>query len=156
MDEQLWKAENYGEFLVARRKLLASATNEFLDKLWDGRFEKPTVADPDSTKIESARPISVTSDEEEAILHEAIAWMKSKDLPTGELGYELTDSYSGREYILDLTWPRGIQTDRSEPVALLIDEDVDTLRAAQHVFNCLKSLAELKAYVKREILGETA
>ncbi len=155
-DEQLWKIENYRDFLAARRELLAKAANNFLDQLYHGELSQFTVTDRFKQAQEHARPVSVISDDEEAVLLEAMAWMKSQDLPAGEFGYEITDSYTGGEYVLDLAWPRGIQTDRSEPVALLIDEEVDTLRAAQHVFNCFTSLAELQAYVQRDILGEFA
>ena len=155
-DERLWKMENYRDFLAARREQLAEAANEFLNKLWHGDIDEPASIVGTVSQHERPRPISVSSDDEEAVLIKAMAWMKSQDLPAGEFGFEITDSYTGGEYVLDLAWPRGIQTDRSEPVALLIDEDVDTLRAAQHVFNCFTSLAELQAYVQREILGEPA
>jgi hypothetical protein len=36
MDRNLWKAENYLDFLAARRELLAKAANEFLDSLLQG------------------------------------------------------------------------------------------------------------------------
>lgn len=156
MDPELWKIENYRDFLTARRQLLADAANTFLDELLQGDLDEPKEVVIPLERQERPRPVSIASDDEEAILLKAMDWMKSQDLPAGEFGYEIIDSYSGGEYVLDLAWPRGIQTDRSEPVALLIDEDVDTLRAAQHVFNCFTSLAELQAYVQRDILGEPA
>lgn len=153
-DEQLWKIENYLDFLAARRELLAKAANDFLDKLYHGTMHADESTSFVHGQAALPRPASIASDEEEAILVEASEWMRSKNLPSGEYGYLLRDGYSGAEYVLDLVWPRGIQTDRSEPVALLIDEDAETLQAAQHEFHCFTSLANLQAYVQRDILGE--
>jgi hypothetical protein len=36
MDRDLWKIENYRDFLTARRELLAKAANHFLDSLLHG------------------------------------------------------------------------------------------------------------------------
>jgi hypothetical protein len=36
MDPELWRIENYLEFLAERRKLLAAAANSFLDELAGG------------------------------------------------------------------------------------------------------------------------
>ena len=153
-DEHLWKIENYLDFLAARRELLAKAANDFLDKLYHGTMQADESTSFVHNQTQLPRPASIASDEEEAILVEASEWMRSNNLPAGEFGYQLTDPYSETEYILDLAWQRGIQTDRSEPVALLIDEDAETLQAAQHKFHCFTSLAQLQAYVQRDILGE--
>src|SRR5262249_22526131 len=41
MDRSLWKMENYGRFLEARRELLADAANRFLQGLLDGVHPEP-------------------------------------------------------------------------------------------------------------------
>ncbi len=153
-DQRLWEMDNYRDFLAARRELLAKAANDFLDELYHGTMPADESISFVYDQATLPRPASIASDDEEAILVEASEWMRSKNLPSGEYGYLLRDGYSGAEYILDLAWPRGIQTDRSEPVALLIDEDAETLQAAQHEFHCFTSLANLQAYVQRDILGE--
>lgn len=153
-DPRLWELDNYRDFLAARRELLAKAANDFLDKLYHGTMRADESTSFEHGQAALPRPASIASDEEEAILIAASEWMRSKNLPSGEYGYLLRDGYSGAEYILDLAWPRGIQTGLNEPVALLIDEDAETLQAAQHEFRCFTSLANLQAYVQRDILGE--
>ena len=41
MDPDLWRVDNYLEFLDARRELLANAANQFLGSLVLVRFPKP-------------------------------------------------------------------------------------------------------------------
>ncbi len=156
-DPELWKIENYRDFLAARRVLLAEAANKFLHQLLLGTI-------PESQSDISAfdhdtqpRPASIASDEEEAALIHAMDWMHGQQLPAGELGYELRIEADKESVILDLAWPRGIQQGLSEKVALLIDEDDETLKTASgHGFTCFTSFSQLQAYVQRDILGEPA
>ncbi len=155
MDEQLWKIENYRDFLAARRELLAKAANSFLEELYHGAIpESPAM---ESVLDRDARPISIASDEEEAELIQAMDWMQSQQLPPGELGYELPIENDRESVVLDLAWPRGIQQGLSEKVALLIDEEPETLAVANaHGFRYFTTLPQLQRYVQRDILGEPA
>jgi hypothetical protein len=40
MDRELWKVENYRDFLTARRELLAKAANKFLNSLIKERYQR--------------------------------------------------------------------------------------------------------------------
>ena len=154
-DPKLWKIENYRDFLAARRELLAKAANDFLDQLLHGALPEAHTTESVFEREARPRPISIASDEEEAALQEAMTWMEAHNLPRGELGYELVDAQNQLLTIIDLAWINGIQQGLTQPVALLIDEDDDTLKvASSRGFTCFTSLPELQTYVQREILGE--
>ena len=69
-DPELWKIENYREFLAERRKLLAKSANEFLMKLANGQVPDPIDVDQTDFIGRAAEhvPRSIDSDEEEARL----------------------------------------------------------------------------------------
>ena len=155
MDEQLWRIENYREFLAVRRELLAAAVNEFLDKLMHGDIPESETMPSSYSQFESPRPVSVASDEEEAALQAAMDWMESNSLPRGEYGFELVAADGELLTTLDLAWPRGIQEGMTRQAALLINESEETRNIAEdHDYKCFTSLAGLQLYVRDEILGE--
>ena len=104
MDPELWRMENYREFLEARRELLAAAANQFLDSLLDGSAPEPELASlvSEATKVAAAPS---ASDDEEQLLLEANAWIVEQGLPAGRVDYQLVDDIT-RELlaILDLAW----------------------------------------------------
>ncbi len=151
---ELWKIENYREFLAARRKKLARAANDFLSKLWLGTAPISPESEHMFKRKEQPRPVSIASDKEEAELRNAMSWMENHSLPRGEYGYELVDAKNQVVSVLDLAWPSGIQEGLSKPAALLIDEDNETLAvASQSGFMCFLTFEELKDHVKKEIIG---
>ncbi|MYE78514.1 MAG: DUF262 domain-containing protein [Chloroflexi bacterium] len=158
MDEHLWKIENFRDFLAARRELLAKAANAFLEQLREGKMAQPQTARSVFDRPAGYRPVdiaSIASDEEAVELRRAMDWMGENNLPRGEFGYELLDANDELIVTLDLAWPEGIQIGMSHPVALLIDEEHETLRIAQqHEFICFTALEQLQRYVRREILAE--
>ena len=152
MDERLWKVENYSEFLAERRELLANAANDFLDKLLLGAIDKPSQSEFAIAPVERTRPVSIDSDEEEAVLKEVMHWMESRELPRGEFGKELVDSNGNLVATLDLAWPEGIQQELSDKVALLIDEEAKTIvTASQFGYRCYATAEEFKNYIQHEI-----
>ena len=75
MDPELWKVENYLDFLAERRRLLAASANEFLEKLLSGGVpETPAAADTAVAAHAPAKavPGDIESDEEEALLPVAV------------------------------------------------------------------------------------
>lgn len=156
-DPQLWKIENYREFLAKRRELLAKAANEFLDQLYQGKLTQMPETDAKVEWRTADRPVSIDSDDEEVILNKAMDWMEKRNLPRGDFGYELVDDAGNLLATLDLAWPSGIQERLSHPVALLIDESDDTLSmASANGFTCFTVWEQLKRHVQRDILGELA
>ena len=155
-DPELWKVENYLDFLAARRELLTNAANQFLDNLLSG-----TVAEPEAvlSVFEREQTLtvlgSVDTDEEEQQLLECKQWVIDQDLPEGEFMFKLTNAETGELLaVLDLAWPDGLQEGFSQPVALLIDETTeihDVVNQAGYRF--FTDPENFKEYVRREILA---
>lgn len=155
MDRDLWKYENYPRFLEARRELLAEAANDFLQQLGSGNIaETEGVASVLERPTESI-PGRIEGAEEEEQLLACMAWLEEQGLPIGDLEFQLVNEADNQVVaVLDLAWEDGIQTGLSHPVALLIDEDEQTLDIAQrHGFTCFTAVEQLQEYVKRDILG---
>lgn len=145
-DPELWKVENYHQFLEERRRLLAEAANEFLDSLRDGNL-------PTTTSGTIAGDLD--ADEEEAILEELNHFAADCGLPLGELGHEIFDANTGDlTATLDLAWPNGLQDGLSEPVAVLIDEENSVRIAANNAgfHRIYTTPEEFKRYVL-ELIG---
>ncbi len=156
MDPELWKTENYSEFLLVRRELFAKATNEFVDSLYAGSV-------PESEVVPSAfeQPIvdipgGFASEEEERIIKGFNEWIIQQGLPSGEMLYELADPVSGEPLaILDIAWPNGLQEGYSQPVALLIDEERETEEVVSSMgFRFFRNPKNFRAYVIRDIIAD--
>ena len=158
-EPQLWRPENYLEFLEERRKLLAQAANAFLDGLLHGTVDLLEAPVGSSGEIlPPARvgiPGSIESEEELDLLRECNQWVASKELPAGFFEYELANPDSGEPIaVLDLAWPHGLQSGLSEPVAVLLDEGSTTLKAANFAgYRYFTSIEDFKRYVEKEILA---
>ena len=153
MNPELWKIENYREFLKTRRELLAKAANQFLDDLQSGAFPQPDTIESAAHSIVGSVS-SVASEEEEQILLDANIWIIDQDLPEGEFGYEIVNEDTGEQLaVLDLAWPDGLQPRLSSPIALLIDEGPEVHRLANDAgFRVFTQPDDLKRYVHEQIL----
>lgn len=154
MDENLWRIENYHNFLEARQELLAEAANGFLDGLLSGSRTSDeflgSVFESDSVSTQG----SVDSEQEEKILLDALLWVEEQGLAEGEYQYELVDEETGEPLaILDLAWPKGLQENYSQPIAILIDEpdSVGDL-AVQAGFTYFTSIESFKEHVESKVL----
>ena len=78
-----------------------------------------------------------------------------KWLPAGHIEHELSHPDTGDPIaILDLAWPNGLQQGYSEPVALLLGEEQETLQIANdHGFRHFTSADAFKRYVEAEVLA---
>lgn len=157
MERELWRVENYMDFLSARRELLAQAANDFLDSLIAGGVPEPkqagSILDREIVTVHG----NISSSEEEHLLLDCMVWMEQQSLPVGEYQYELVDDETKQMLaVFDLAWPEGIQQGRSEPVALLLDESQETLLIAQNSrYRCFTDLNSFHNYVLTDILGVT-
>ncbi|MEM8502414.1 MAG: DUF262 domain-containing protein [Cyanobacteria bacterium P01_D01_bin.1] len=154
MDRNLWKYENYPEFLAARRELLAKAANNFLDSLHTGAIPE-SEAVTDILKRESVALVNTADDAEEQALQTCNQWVIEQQLPAGELAYNLTEAESGDAVaIFDIAWPNGLQPGYSQPVALLLNEESKTEAIANQAgFRFFTDIDRFKTYVRREILA---
>jgi hypothetical protein len=91
IDKNLWKVENYTDFLAARRELLAQVSNEFIQSLLNGELPEKAIA-PEVTKSKAVTvPGMIEMDEEEQLLRDCKEWVAEQGLSDGEISYELTD-----------------------------------------------------------------
>ncbi|MDT5060053.1 MAG: hypothetical protein QOH63_512 [Acidobacteriota bacterium] len=157
MDRNLWKVENYPDFLAARRELLAKAANEFLDSLLIGSVPETQVSIPVLERPALAPVLGgmVGQDEEDLIL-QCNEWVVEQGLPEGEMLYELADQDTGQPLaIIDLAWPNGLQEGYSQPVALLINESRETEEAVNLAgFRHFTDFEAFRTYVQREVLSD--
>ena len=155
MDTALWKIERFRDFLEARKELLAAELNRRMEDLLHGDtrwLASAAVAAP----VPAGVPGGITSEEEEAQLESLNAWMEAAGFPRGVVAYDFSDPQSGEQKaVFDLVWPNGIQEELSQPVAVLFNEEGQTLAlASQAGFRCFTGIEEFKRYVTVEILGE--
>ena len=154
MDRELWKVENYPQFLAARRELLAEAANAFLNSLMNGTHGE--VEFTGSILDRSTENLgSISSEEEEQLLIDTNIWVTEQGLPEGEIGFQVADENTGELLaLIDLAWPEGLQAGYSQPVGLLIDEDLETeevINRAGYLF--FTDVESFKRYVTQEVLA---
>ena len=165
MDSDLWKVENYLDFLEARKELLAEAANSFLrdllhdsalaDEVEKGPVEEIAIVAEAPAVAPEQPPGGVESEEEEELLLACNLWVLEQKLPEGQFMFELADDETGQPLaIFDLAWPDGLQAELSQPVAVLIDERAEVLEIANaHGFLYFTSIDSFKQYVRQEILA---
>lgn len=158
MDAELWKIKNFRDFLDARKSLLAAAVNERMEALLHGDLRwlaGHPVAEPQVQPFITEGKID---QDEELQLAELNNWIAQKGLPSGELSYDFADPHTGAQMaVFDLAWPDGLQAELSQPVALLINEESETMAlASQAGFRCFTDIPSFKAYVQTEVLAMEA
>ena len=151
-DPELWKIENYLDFLAERRRLLAVETNRRLESLLHGDtrwFDHATEPDP----VPKPVPGGITSEDEEAELEALNEWVETQELPRGQISFDYTDINTGEQLaVFDLAWPDGVQAKLSQPVAVLLDEGDETLSIAVRAgYRCFTRVQDFRTYVATEI-----
>jgi len=155
MDPALWRIHNYGDFLEARKAMLAAETNRRMEALLHGDtrwLAGPAAASP-------ATPFAVvggiSSEVEEQELQDINGWIAAQGLTPGFMAYDFADPVTGEQQaVFDLAWPQGIQEELSQPVAVLLNEGPEPLAVASRAgFRCFTSVEGFKAYVEKEILS---
>ena len=151
-DAELWKIENYPDFLAERRRLLAAETNRRMEILLHGDtrwFDSAVAPEPMQRPV----PGGITSEDEEAQLEALNNWVEQQDLPCGQMSFDYTDLNTGEQLaVFDLAWPDGVQAELSQPVAVLLDEGAETLAiAARAGYRCFTRVQDFRTYVVTEI-----
>lgn len=146
MDPELWKVENYEEFLKQRRILLAKAANELLGSLYSGALSETEIM---PFKMNTLERDSTEEDEIADFCH----WMEERGLNPGTMNHELLSEDGKSVAIIDLAWPSGIQSGLSEPVALLLNESAETQAfVSKNGYRYYTDVDELKAYIESVFL----
>lgn len=147
MDSSLYEVDKYMDFLSCRRELLAISTNDFLESLLSD-VESTVIQDYVSRNDET----DIDINEEDMIL-EASIWMEENGLPEGEIDFELCDEFGAVLHIIDIAWPNGVQVGLSEPIALMINESVESQNIVnQNGYKYFTSLEDLKEHVTEHYL----
>ncbi|MFN0070450.1 MAG: DUF262 domain-containing protein [Chloroflexota bacterium] len=153
-DRSLWEIEHFREFLEARKVMLAEETNRRMAELLHG--DDRWLAGPAAVvPVIIAVPGGITSETEEAELEALNDWMEAQSLPRGVIGYDFTDDDTGEQKaVFDLAWPDGIQEGLTQRVAVLLDENQETISAASQAgFRCFTHADDFRRYVANEILA---
>jgi hypothetical protein len=152
-DPNLWKLENYHDFLEARKELLALEANKRFMELLHGEVRwlegKSTL-----TVAPVVIPGGIASQAEEEQLEQLNVWVESKGLPRGIVAFDIADPESGvQQGVFDLAWPSGMQEGLSQPVCVLIDEGPEVIALANRKgFRYFTVVSDFKRYVEEEIL----
>ena len=155
MDPELWRIENFRDFLEARKELLAAEVNQRMEELLHGDIRWLT--SPKAAVSEAGAVVGgISSEEEESQLEALNDWMAAQGLPRGVVAYDFADTATGEQRaVFDLAWPDGIQAELSQPVVVLLNEGAETIAiASQAGFRCFTTAAEFQWYVQTEVLSE--
>lgn len=153
MDSSLWQINRYDDFLAERRRLLAKAANDFLNSLIAGKL--PEVEKEESIfEREYVLPVGgIDSDDERKALEELKFWIADQGLSTDcEIEYELLNSNNQVVATLDIAWPNDLMDRKSDPVAVLIDDDEVLQIAQKYGFRCFIDIDAFKDFVRDEVL----
>ncbi|MGK5682122.1 GmrSD restriction endonuclease domain-containing protein [Actinoplanes sp. URMC 104] len=144
LERDLWKPENYLDFLSARRELLASAANGFLAKLRDGAA--PTT----EPLMRMAAVDEEDIDERTQQVEKLVAELTKLGCAEPELDVEITDPVSRRPLIIaEALWPDGLQPGLGEPVVLELDEGGALSRLNELGYQVFTSVDALRQFVLR-------
>ncbi len=99
--------------------------------------------------------VGCCADEDEELTRQELNdWVAEQGLPPGELLFELCDEDTGEvQAIFDLAWPRGLQEDLSQRVAILLNEGTEIEDIANHAgYRFFTDVDAFRCYVKKEVL----
>lgn len=150
MDRDLWTIDRYLDFLEARRVLLASAANGFLDGLREGKAQTEFL-----TATGTGGPVELVAPDDgarETEVTQLVGWLTDRGYGTPERDVEVVHPDTRAVLALaEAYWPIGLQEGIGDPVVLELDPDSadeDALEAlGMHVFTTIEGLRE---YVLRQ------
>ena len=160
MDENLWKVENYRDFLAARREMLARAANSVLDEL----LHAPATAILEPLPVELEATISAPSVSEvlDPEINDLLGWISENGFSRPRLDLEIVDPETQVLIVVaDLAWPNGVQEGLGDPVAFELHADasiISALNAAGYrAFATVEGLRRhLEAGLHPQVPDETA
>lgn len=137
-DRSLWPTGRYLDFLADRRARLATATNEMLA----GFKQDQVVGDV----VGSGGAVDGETDAIAALGQ----WCAELGLARPDTSGEVVDEASGEPLVYpDAVWPEGMQTGKSEKVALILEPDEESeARLGQLGFRFFTTIAGLHLYVE--------
>ena len=152
-DPELWKIENYHDFLDERRRLLAVAANQFLGSLFRGEVPETPEEERDMVGLGAERAANGHgSDDEEQAIDAVNQWVASRGFASGAVNFELSADDGSQVAVLDLAWPDGLQPGLTDRVALLLNEAPEVEQAAgKYGYRFFTTGDDLMTYVQTEL-----
>lgn len=145
-DPELWKVENYLDFLAARRELLADAAQSFLEKLRAGAGAS------DEPKLQRVTVVTDEADDPRTTqIRGMITELRRLGCAEPTTDAEITDPVSGHALaIAEAFWPDGLQVGQGNPVVLELDPDgADLPRLEELGYEVFTSVDALLGFVAR-------
>lgn len=148
---KLWRLDQYRQFLAARRKLLAAATNELLAELLAGTLSDDVALQPVAVTDEVPE-----TDARAAQINALVAELSELGYATPALDVEIPDPETGAALaVAEAFWSDGLQVGQGKPVVLELDpEEANIPRLTELGCEVFTSVDALRGYVQR--LGEVA
>ena len=144
-DRELWRVEQYREFLAERRRLLAESANGLLNQLHFGTYSQQ----PDLPRTDTSN--SMESFEDDPAFSAALARLDELGMSRPQLNVEMTDPHTGGPLVVaDALWPEGLQTGRGAPVLLEMDDHRHLPRLQKLGYMIFTSPGALVAYAENE------
>lgn len=146
-DPELWKVERYNDFLAARRELLSTAAQTFLESL------RSPDAPHDAVVLERLQVADeVADDPRSEQVRAMIAELESRGFATPVVDTDIPDPASGAELaVAEAFWPEGLQHGVGSPVVLELDpEDADLPRLEELGYQVFTSVDALLGFVENE------
>ena len=160
VDPELWRLDRYPDFLKERQRLLADATNDLLDSLWNRTTERSPL--PPAGLPTLARPVMVVEDDPDDLrdreVGELLDWLRESGYAEAERDVEVAHPATGEVLaIAEAFWPNGLQEGLGDPVVLELDPEMADLRALEGlgmaVFTSCRPLREFVDRRRQEQLG---
>jgi Protein of unknown function DUF262 len=157
LDPELWRVENYRDFLEARRELLAAAANSFLDQLRSGSGPGGQAALSRIAVVDSGTGTDQDGSDVAELVRELVALGCAEpaidcEVPEPADGSVLT--------IANACWPEGLQPGQGGPVVLILDRHDDSLgrlrELGYEVFDSTSSLLGFVRLRNQEAAGPAA
>ncbi|MFI8501502.1 DUF262 domain-containing protein [Streptomyces sp. NPDC085524] len=162
LDRDLWKVENYPDFLKARRELLADAANGFLGALRDG--PSPVALTGPTTQpqgVQVARAVETApvtgGDDEVPGMDELLRAVADAGLSMPDTEAEVADPATGEVIaIAAAVWLRGLQEEAGSPVVLIFEPEPE-VQAALEVggYRVFHTADALRAYIENSRAGRS-
>lgn len=146
-DPELWKVDRYSDFLAARRELLSTAAQTFLESL------RSPDAPHDAVVLERLQVADeVADDPRSEQVRAMIAELESRGFATPVVDTDIPDPASGAELaVAEAFWPEGLQHGVGSPVVLELDpEDADLPRLEELGYQVFTSVDALLGFVENE------
>lgn len=144
-DTRLYEIENYEDFLDKRRELLADMANDFLNSLLKDNVQPVVISNYSSRG--KGDEVEIGDEEEQQIL-DFLLWLEERNLPLGEISYELTNDNGELLAMMEVSWPKGLQEGLSDPVALMMNGMAEEYKSANdYGFKYFTNIESLKSYI---------